>query len=50
MLITKIGLNMSESKCLCLGELILLQLIKNKMPFLPPQQIYEGRFTEKCPK
>ena len=41
---------MSESECLCLGELILLQLIKNKMPFLPPQQIYKGRFTEKYPK
>jgi hypothetical protein len=41
---------MSEWKCLCLGELILFQLIKNKMAFLPLQQIYEGRFTEKYPK
>jgi hypothetical protein len=41
---------MSESKYLCLGELIFFQLIKNKMTFLPPQQIYEGRFTEKYPK
>ena len=41
---------MSESKCLCLSELIVFQPIKNKMPFLPLQQIYEEIFFEKYPK
>ena len=39
---------MSESKCLCLGKLIVFQLIKNEMPFLPLLQIhvYEEKFAE----
>jgi hypothetical protein len=50
MIITTIGLNIPESKCLCLGKLIVFQLIKNEMSFLPLQQIYEERFAEKYSK
>ena len=32
---------MSESKYLCLGELIVFHSIKNKMPFLPLLLIYK---------
>ena len=45
MLITTIGLKISESKCLCLVKLIMFLPIK-ELTFLPPLQIYEGRFTE----
>ena len=34
----------------CLGKWIVFQLIKNKMPFLPLQQIYEEGFVEKYSK
>jgi hypothetical protein len=50
MLITKIGLNMRESKYLYLGELIVFQVIKNKMPFLPLLPIYKEIFDEKFSK
>jgi hypothetical protein len=46
-IITTLGLNMRESKCFCLGKLIVFHPIKNKMPFLPLQQIYEESFVEK---
>ena len=41
---------MRELKCLCLSELIVLQPIKNEMPFLPPLQIYEEIFAQKYPQ
>ena len=49
-LITKTGLNKSETKCLCLSKLIVFQPIKNEILFLPLMEIYEERFTEKYSK
>jgi len=40
------GLNMNASKWLCLGELIVFQLIKNENTFWPLLQIYEEIFSE----
>jgi hypothetical protein len=50
MLITTIGLKYELIKMSFLGKLIVFQLIKNKMPFLPLQQTYEESFIEKYSK
>jgi hypothetical protein len=47
MLITTIGLNTPESTCLSSGKLIVLQFIKNEMPFFQLQKTYEETFSEK---